>query len=84
MAGLKREAGVNPAWSRHCNWRELLYSSLPEATGPIRRAGKAEKVRQQPEARRPALRLGLDTLRGKVYGVFGLFSLTKKVRLFCV
>ena len=18
--GLKREAGVNPAWSRHCNW----------------------------------------------------------------
>ena len=22
--GLKREAGVNPAWSRHCNWCDLL------------------------------------------------------------
>ena len=40
--GLKREAGENPAWSRHCNWRELVRSRV-EATGPLARAGKEAK-----------------------------------------
>ena len=61
--GLKREAGANPAWSRHCNWQEppLIRQAekrhWPQCNGP----GRPRGVRQQPEARRPAWEL--DAIR---------------------
>ena len=47
--GLKREAGVNPAWSRHCNWCDLLVRVAQSLAYLIRlgRLGESIAARSQ-------------------------------------
>ena len=48
MPGLKREAGENPAWSRHCNWGEVAHPSRkPLAVSEAGKAGEFVATRSQ-------------------------------------
>ena len=46
--GLKREAGVNPAWSRHCNWCDPSVRVAQSLAHP-KWAGKARGIDRSQE-----------------------------------
>lgn len=46
--GLKREAGVNPAWSRHCNWCGLLVRVAQSLAYLIGLGRLGESLSQEP------------------------------------
>ena len=58
LSGLKREAGVSPARSRHCNWRAISHTAEGGVTVPIYRAGKAGSM-DAARSQETCLRLGL-------------------------
>ena len=85
LPGLKREAGANPAWSRHCNWREPPQFPFAESSHwpLIYRAGKA--LRRFVSSQKPGdLPGNLDGIRfaARCISLLTVSSLTGKVRLF--
>lgn len=64
--GLKREAGVSPAWSRHCNWCDLFVRVAQPLAYLIRlgRPGESIVARSQETCLQACLiyasRMGLE------------------------